>query len=178
MRQRFGVSANAAPNTCWIQFINHANHKIIDLNVIDWANATKIHTPPSGKRYFPPWRACAAQRQLRHREWRAIESHCWHRTGAWWKCVVHVSCTRNVNAWGVLTKWHLIQNQPLLRQIFKEPPIISYKKRKILERSACESKTIKGAIHVFTQEGNQCGLSLLAFSYLDILKVSLNRFSL
>ena len=25
-------------------------------------------------------------------------------------------------------KWHLIQNQPLLRQIFKEPPMISYKK--------------------------------------------------
>ena len=51
-------------------------------------------------------------------------------------------------------------------------------KRKILKRSACESKTIKGSIHVFTQEGNQCGLSLLAFSYLDILKLSLNRFSL
>ena len=51
-------------------------------------------------------------------------------------------------------------------------------KRKILKRSACESKTIKGAIHVFTQEGNQCGQSLVAFSYLDILKVSLNRFSL
>ena len=51
-------------------------------------------------------------------------------------------------------------------------------KRKILKRSACESKTIKGAIHVFTQEGNQCGLSLVAFPYLDILKVSLNRFSL
>ena len=29
-------------------------------------------------------------------------------------------------------------------------------KRKILERSACESKTIKDAIHVFTQKGNQC----------------------
>ena len=51
-------------------------------------------------------------------------------------------------------------------------------KRKILKRSAGESKTIKGAIHVFTQEGNQCGLSLVTFSYLDILKVSLNRFSL
>ena len=57
MLQRFGVSANAVPNTCWTQFINHANYKIIDLNVIDWANATKIHTPPSAKRYFPPWRA-------------------------------------------------------------------------------------------------------------------------
>ena len=51
-------------------------------------------------------------------------------------------------------------------------------KRKILKRFACERKTIKGSIHVFTQEGNQCGLSLLAFSYLGILKVSLNRFSL
>ena len=51
-------------------------------------------------------------------------------------------------------------------------------KRRILKRSACESKTIKGATHVFAQQGNQCGLSLLAFSYLDILKVSLNRFSL
>ena len=50
-------------------------------------------------------------------------------------------------------------------------------KRKIRMRSACESKT-KGSIHVFTQEGNQCGLSLLALSYLDILKVFLNRFSL
>jgi len=29
-------------------------------------------------------------------------------------------------------KWHLIQNQPLLREIFKEPPLISYKKGKSL----------------------------------------------
>ena len=30
----------------------------------------------------------------------------------------------------LMNKWHLIQNQPLLRQIFKEPPIISFKKGK------------------------------------------------
>ena len=36
------------------QFINHANYKIIDSNVMDWANVRKIHTPPSAKRYFPP----------------------------------------------------------------------------------------------------------------------------
>ena len=30
----------------------------------------------------------------------------------------------------LMKKWNLIQNQPLLRQIFKEPPIISYKKGK------------------------------------------------
>ena len=54
MRQRLGVPANVAPNTRRTQFINHANYKIIHLNLIDWANATKIHTPPSAKHYFPP----------------------------------------------------------------------------------------------------------------------------
>ena len=29
-------------------------------------------------------------------------------------------------------KWHLIQNQPYLRNIFKEPPLISYRKGKSL----------------------------------------------
>ena len=28
----------------------------------------------------------------------------------------------------ILTKWHIIQQQPMLNQIFKEPPIISYRK--------------------------------------------------
>ena len=28
----------------------------------------------------------------------------------------------------VMDKWHLIENQPLLREIFKDPPIIFYKK--------------------------------------------------
>ena len=30
----------------------------------------------------------------------------------------------------LISKWHLIQNQPLLREIFKMPPLISYKKGK------------------------------------------------
>jgi len=30
-------------------------------------------------------------------------------------------------------KWHLIQNQPQLKEIFKEPPIISHRKGKSLE---------------------------------------------
>ena len=33
----------------------------------------------------------------------------------------------------LMKNWNLIQNQPLLRQIFKEPPIISYKKGKSLK---------------------------------------------
>ena len=33
----------------------------------------------------------------------------------------------------LIEKWHLIQNQPSLRQIFKEPPLISYKRGKSLK---------------------------------------------
>ena len=32
-----------------------------------------------------------------------------------------------------MDKWHLIQEQPLLKEIFKEPPLISYKKGKSLK---------------------------------------------
>ena len=32
----------------------------------------------------------------------------------------------------LMSKWHLIQNQPLLREIYKEPPLISYKNGKSL----------------------------------------------
>jgi len=53
MRQWFGVSANAVLNMGWTQFINHANYKIIDSNLMDWANVTKIYTPLSAKRCFP-----------------------------------------------------------------------------------------------------------------------------
>ena len=32
----------------------------------------------------------------------------------------------------LMSKWHLIQNQLLLREIFKQPPLISYEKGKSL----------------------------------------------
>ena len=32
----------------------------------------------------------------------------------------------------LMSKWHLIQNLPLLREIYKELPIVSYKKGKSL----------------------------------------------
>ena len=54
MRQRFGVPAYAVLNTRWTQFVNHANYKIIDSNVMNCAKVTKVPTPPSAKRYFPP----------------------------------------------------------------------------------------------------------------------------
>ena len=33
-------------------------------------------------------------------------------------------CLKNI----LMAKWHLIQNQPLLREIYKDPPLISYRK--------------------------------------------------
>ena len=40
----------------------------------------------------------------------------------------------------LMKKWNLIQNQPLLPQIFKEPPIISYKKGKSLKDMLVRAK--------------------------------------
>ena len=33
----------------------------------------------------------------------------------------------------LMNKWHLLQNQPLLRQMFKNPPLISYRKGRSLK---------------------------------------------
>ena len=40
-----------------------------------------------------------------------------------------VPIVRNI----LMSKWHLIQNQPLLRDIYREPPFISYRKGKSLK---------------------------------------------
>ena len=40
----------------------------------------------------------------------------------------------------LMSKWHLIQNQPLLREIYKEPPVISYKRVKSLKDILVQSK--------------------------------------
>ena len=37
-------------------------------------------------------------------------------------------------------KWHLIQNQSYLRDIFKEPPLISYRKGKSLKDTQVRAK--------------------------------------
>ena len=147
--------------------------------MIERANATKIHTPPSGKRYFPPpltSMRCtktisppgvASYRKsllTPHRSMMEMCCSCFMDTK--YKCL---RCTHKM----AFNSKSTPTSPNLQRTIYH-----FVQKRKILERSACESKTIKGAIRVFIQEENQCGLSLLAFSYLDILKVSLNRFSL
>ena len=40
----------------------------------------------------------------------------------------------------LMEKWHLIENQPLLREIFKEPPLISYRKGKSLKDMLVKAK--------------------------------------
>ena len=40
----------------------------------------------------------------------------------------------------LMGKWHLIQNQPYLRNIFKEPPLISYRKGKSLKDTFVRAK--------------------------------------
>ena len=40
-----------------------------------------------------------------------------------------------------MNKWNLIENQPLLREIYREPPLIQ--KRKISKRHTCQSKTLR-----------------------------------
>ena len=40
----------------------------------------------------------------------------------------------------LMGKWHLIVNQPQLRNIFKEPPIISYRKGKSLKDILVKAK--------------------------------------
>ena len=52
------------------------------------------------------------------------------------QCQPSVSTLKEV----LMKKWNLIQNQPLLPQIFKEPPIISYKKEKSLKGMLVRAK--------------------------------------
>ena len=49
----------------------------------------------------------------------------------------------------LMKKWNLIQNQPLLRQIFKEPPIISNKKGKSLKYMLVRANKIQKVITRF-----------------------------
>ena len=40
----------------------------------------------------------------------------------------------------VMSKWHLIQDQPPLREIYNEPPFISYKRANSLEAILVRAK--------------------------------------
>ena len=40
----------------------------------------------------------------------------------------------------LMSKWHLIENQPLLREIYKDPPLLSYRKGRSLENVLVRAK--------------------------------------
>ena len=66
----------------------------------------------------------------------------------------------------VMKKLNLIQDQPLIRQIFKEPPFTSYKKGKSLEDMLVRAniQRINTGFHAGMDVQLVCGLSPLAFS--------------
>ena len=45
-------------------------------------------------------------------------------------------CLKNI----LMEKWHVIQNQPLLREIYKDSPLISYRKGKSLKDMLVKAK--------------------------------------
>ena len=47
-----------------------------------------------------------------------------------------VPCLKNI----LMSKWHLIENQPLLREIYKDPPLLSYRKGRSLENVLVRAK--------------------------------------
>ena len=50
----------------------------------------------------------------------------------------------------LMEKWNLTKNQPLLCQIFKEPPIICYKKGKSWQRTCLLEPKYLRSTHGFT----------------------------
>ena len=42
-----------------------------------------------------------------------------------------------------MDKWHLIESQPLLGEIYKEHPLVSFKKGKSLEPNCKRTRTVK-----------------------------------
>ena len=58
-----------------------------------------------------------------------------------------------------MDKWYLIQEQPKLRVIFKEPPLISYRKGKSVKDMLVKSETLKA---VEQHNGHTAGVAVLA----------------
>ena len=61
----------------------------------------------------------------------------------------------------LMSKWHLIETQPLLREIFKHPPILSYRKRRSLKKRTRKSKSLKVIFFLPRPIGAVFGLSSL-----------------
>ena len=72
-----------------------------------------------------------------------------------------------------MSKRHLIENQPLLREIYKDPFILSYRRREIFERRARKSKLALKVIFFLSRPiGAVFGLSSLFYHHCDIFRQS------
>ena len=67
-----------------------------------------------------------------------------------------------------MSKRHLIENQPLLREIYKDPFILSYRRREIFERRTRKSKLALKVIFFLSRPiGAVFGLSSLFYHHCD-----------
>ena len=75
----------------------------------------------------------------------------------------------------LINKWHLIENKPLLTEIYREPPLIQ--KRKISKRHTCQSKTLKVKDQLLHHETAGVVFSLsTSFNLLKIARSKDSRF--
>ena len=67
----------------------------------------------------------------------------------------------------LMSKWHLIENQPLLREIYKDPPLLSYRKERSLKNVLvhCKSKALKVMYFLSRPIGVVVGLSSLFYHH-------------
>ena len=70
-------------------------------------------------------------------------------------------CLKNI----LMDKWHLIQNQPLLREIYKEPSLISYRKGNRL-KTCLLKQNYKG---FYQHNGHTAGVAQVCQPHLNIL---------
>ena len=75
----------------------------------------------------------------------------------------------------LMNKWHLIENQPLLTEIYREPPLIQ--KRKISKRDTCQGKNLKVKDPLLHHETAGAVFSLsTSFNLLNIPRSKDSRF--
>ena len=75
-------------------------------------------------------------------------------------------CLKNIK----MDKWHLIQKLPLLREIYKEPPLISYRKGKSLKDMLVKTK-LQGFLSTqWAHSGSRAGL-LTPFKHFGFLGI-------
>ena len=56
----------------------------------------------------------------------------------------------------LMSKWHLIENQPMLREIYREPPLISYRRGKSLKDILVRAKLLRSKTYYITKQRESC----------------------